>query len=72
MAPARLIVAVPTASAPACAELDQQADECLCLFTPERFYAVGIWYQDFSQTTDDQVRDLLERAAVETCSASAG
>jgi putative phosphoribosyl transferase len=72
MAPARVVVAVPTASAPACAELSQEADECICMITPEPFYAVGIWYEDFSQTTNDQVRDLLDRAVAETTAARAG
>jgi putative phosphoribosyl transferase len=56
-------VAVPTAAPSTCAELGQEADECVCLMTPEPFHAVGVWYDDFSQTTDDQVRDLLERAS---------
>jgi predicted phosphoribosyltransferase len=61
--PARLVVAVPTAAPSTCAELAQEADECLCLLTPEPFHAVGAWYDDFSQTTDDQVRSLLDRTA---------
>jgi predicted phosphoribosyltransferase len=65
MAPARLVVAVPTASAPARAELSQEADGCICLITPEPFYAVEIWYEDFSQSTNDEIRDLLERAALD-------
>ncbi len=66
LGPARLIVAVPTAAPATCAELGQEADECICVITPDPFYAVGIWYEDFSQTTDDEVRDLLERAVVGT------
>lgn len=58
--PARLIVAVPTAVPPTCAELGHEVDECVCVIMPEPFYAVGVWYEDFSQTTDDEVRDLLE------------
>ena len=69
--PARLIVAVPTASPSTCAELGHEVDECICAITPDPFYAVGIWYEDFSQTTDDEVRDLLERAAVRTMAATA-
>ena len=42
-----------------------EADECVCVITPDPFYAVGVWYEDFSQTTDDEVRDLLERANVD-------
>jgi predicted phosphoribosyltransferase len=63
--PARLIVAVPTAAPSACAEVALEADECICLINPDPFYAVGLWYEDFSATSDDQVRDLLKRAAVE-------
>lgn len=59
--PERVVVAVPTASPEACAELREEVDEMICTFTPEEFYGVGMWYEDFSQTTDDEVRDLLER-----------
>jgi predicted phosphoribosyltransferase len=61
--PARVVVAVPVASRETCAELRHEADEVVCLVTPEPFYAVGLWYQDFSQTTDDEVRALLETAS---------
>ncbi|MFN2565549.1 MAG: phosphoribosyltransferase [Gemmatimonadaceae bacterium] len=61
--PARIVVAVPTAPAETCAELRSVVDEVICLMTPEPFYAVGLWYEDFSQTTDEEVRELLERAA---------
>lgn len=61
--PARLVVAVPTAAPQICAELRDDVDDVVCAITPEPFYAVGLWYQDFSQTTDDEVRDLLVRAA---------
>jgi len=64
--PARLIVAVPTAAPSTCAELGPEADECICCITPDPFYAVGVWYEDFSQTTDQEVRDLLDRASVPT------
>jgi predicted phosphoribosyltransferase len=60
--PARLIVAVPTASPITCQEFHYEADECVCQLAPAPFHAVGLWYKDFSQTTDDQVRELLERA----------
>jgi putative phosphoribosyl transferase len=63
--PARIIVAVPVGAAETCAELNGEADEAVCLRTPEPFYAVGLWYEDFSQTTDEEVRDLLRRAAEE-------
>ena len=61
--PARLIVAVPTAPAETCEEICQIADEAVCALTPEPFFAVGGSYQDFTPTTDDEVRDLIERAA---------
>ena len=60
--PARIVVAVPVASSVACEELRREADELVCVATPEPFYAVGLWYKDFSQTTDDEIRDLLKRA----------
>jgi putative phosphoribosyl transferase len=66
LAPARIVVAVPTAPKSGCAEIRLVADECICGIMPDPFYAVGIWYDDFSQTTDEEVRDLLERAIFET------
>ena len=63
LGPARLVVAVPLAPAEACAEMRAEADEVVCAVTPEPFYGVGMWYEDFTQTTDAQVRDLLARAA---------
>lgn len=60
--PARVIVAAPVAAAETCAEFHSIADEVVCAFIPDRFYAVGRWYADFSQTTDEEVRCLLERA----------
>src|SRR5438445_3876086 len=61
--PARIVVAVPVGAAETCAEFQAEADETICARTPEPFYAVGLWYDDFSQTTDEEVHDLLERAA---------
>jgi putative phosphoribosyl transferase len=60
--PSRLIVAVPVAAPSTCEEFRDEVDEVVCAQTPEPFYAVGLWYEDFSQTTDDEVRDLLARA----------
>jgi putative phosphoribosyl transferase len=60
--PDRIVVAVPTAAPATCDEFRDVVDEIVCAITPEPFYAVGIWYEDFSQTTDDEVRDLLARA----------
>jgi len=61
--PARIVVAVPIAAPATCEEFRDEVDEVVCARTPEPFYAVGLWYEDFSQTTDEEVRDLLQRAA---------
>lgn len=61
--PARIVVAVPAAARETCARIGREVDEIVCAVTPEPFYAVGRWYRSFSQTTDDEVRDLLSRAA---------
>ena len=63
LGPARVVVAVPVGAAETCAELGAEADESVCALTPEPFHAVGLWYEDFTQTTDEEVRDLLARAA---------
>jgi predicted phosphoribosyltransferase len=60
--PARIVVAVPTASPDICEQFRKEVDEVVCGITPEPFHAVGLWYEDFSPTTDDEVRDLLARA----------
>jgi len=65
MQPARVVVAVPVAAASTRDEIAAQVDEIVCSTPPEPFLAVGRWYEDFSQTTDDEVRDLLARAARE-------
>lgn len=59
--PARIVVAVPTASPDTCEALKVEADDVICAMTPEPFFAVGHWYEDFTQTTDDEVRELLAR-----------
>ena len=64
--PAKIIAAVPVAAPAACADLASEVDEIVCARTPEPFRSVGSWYLDFSQTTDDEVRDLLARAEHET------
>jgi putative phosphoribosyl transferase len=61
--PKSIVVAVPVASREACEEFNQTADTVICAETPEPFYSVGVWYQDFSQTSDAEVRDLLRRAS---------
>jgi predicted phosphoribosyltransferase len=61
--PSRLVVAVPTAAAETCQDLRAEADEVVCATTPEPFRAVGLWYEDFSQTSDEEVRELLAQAS---------
>ncbi len=61
--PTRLVIAVPTAPPEVCEALRHEADEVVCVMTPEPFDAVGLWYVDFSQTSDEEVRALLARAA---------
>jgi predicted phosphoribosyltransferase len=63
--PARIVMAVPTAPPDTCQEMRTQADDVVCAITPEPFYSVGLWYQDFSQTTDEEVRELLARSTAE-------
>jgi putative phosphoribosyl transferase len=60
---AKIAVAVPVGPADTCRELEEEADETICLSTPEFFQAVGQYYEDFSQTSDGDVRELLARAA---------
>lgn len=59
--PARIVVAVPVGASPTCQDLADEADEVICLRTPEPFVAVGRWYRDFTPTSDDEVRTLLAR-----------
>ena len=61
--PARVIVAAPVGAGQTCRALREVADEVVCGLTPEPFRAVGLWYADFSQTTDDEVRHLLAQGA---------
>jgi predicted phosphoribosyltransferase len=60
--PARIVVAVPVASPDTCELLREEVEEVVCAVTPEPFYAVGLWYQDFSQTSDEEVRELLAQS----------
>jgi predicted phosphoribosyltransferase len=60
--PARIVIAVPVGAADTCRMLADEADEVVCLLTPEPFHAVSLWYDEFPQTGDDEVIDLLERA----------
>jgi predicted phosphoribosyltransferase len=59
--PARIVVAVPVGAASTCAELGSIADDCICAIAPEHFRAVGLWYDDFAQTDDAEVCDVLNR-----------
>ena len=61
----RIVVAVPVGAPETCEEIRSEADDVVCARTPEPFDAVGLWYGDFSQTTDEEVQDLLVRAAEE-------
>ncbi|MBA2543120.1 MAG: phosphoribosyltransferase [Deltaproteobacteria bacterium] len=65
----RVIVAVPVAPPQTCRVLGERADAMVCLVTPDPMYAVGAWYQDFPQITDDEVRELLARADADRRSA---
>jgi predicted phosphoribosyltransferase len=60
--PARIVVAVPTAAPETCEQMRALADEVVCATTPEPFRAVGLWYEDFSQTSDEEVGALLAQA----------
>lgn len=60
--PAKVIVAVPVGATESCADLERVADEVVCAQMPEPFRAVGLWYVDFGQTTDEEVCECLEEA----------
>src|SRR5207237_7343219 len=62
---AACVVGVPVASPETCAEFRHEVDEVVCAATPEPFYGVGQFYEDFSQTSDEEVREVLARAATE-------
>jgi len=62
---AKIVVAVPVGPPDTCREFEEEADETICASVPEFFQAVGQYYEDFSQTSDDEVRELLARAAQE-------
>jgi putative phosphoribosyl transferase len=64
--PARIIVAVPVAAAETARSLREVADEVVCLSAPADFHAVSMWYEDFSQTSDEEVRRLLDFASEAT------
>jgi len=58
---AKIVVAVPVGAPETCRELEAEVDELICAFTPEHFHGVGQFYEDFSQTTDEEVREMLAR-----------
>jgi putative phosphoribosyl transferase len=58
--PTRLVVAVPVGSHEACAAIREEADEVICLYEPDPFWAVGLWYEDFAPTEDAEVQQLLQ------------
>lgn len=60
-----IVLAIPVAPPSTIAELRQDADEVVCLYTPESFLSIGLWYADFSQTSDNEVITLLHQAASE-------
>jgi putative phosphoribosyl transferase len=60
--PAEIVVAVPVAASVTCDLLRSEVEQVVCLATPQPFFAVGQWYADFAQTTDEEVRELLRRA----------
>jgi putative phosphoribosyl transferase len=64
--PRHLAVAVPVAAPDTCREFETEVDEIVCAVTPAPFSAVGLWYDDFDQTTDEEVRDLLARNMQQT------
>jgi len=61
--PARIVVAIPVAPVEVCQQLRPLVDDLVCAMTPDPFYAIGLWYDDFSAVTDRDVRQLLARAA---------
>lgn len=64
MGPRAIVVAVPVAAPDTCEGFRSEVDEIVCLRTPEPFQAVGLWYADFSQTTDEEVHELLDLASI--------
>jgi predicted phosphoribosyltransferase len=69
---AKIVVAVPVGPPDTCREFEEEADETICATIPEFFQAVGQYYEDFSQTSDEEVRDLLARAASDAAGPSEG
>jgi putative phosphoribosyl transferase len=67
----KIVVAIPVAPLSTCKEMEREVDEVVCLFSPEDFVAIGVWYSDFTQVPDQEVCDLLERADREVHTAAA-
>lgn len=63
--PAEVVVAVPAGAADTCEDFKKEVDEIVCVIAPEAFQAVGLWYEEFPQVSDEEVRDLLERTSRE-------
>jgi putative phosphoribosyl transferase len=63
--PSKVVVAVPTGAAETCEDFRHEADEVVCVVAPEAFNAVGAWYEEFPQISDDEVRDVLEKSSRE-------
>jgi len=61
--PIQIVVAVPTAAVETCESFENEVDEIICAETPRPFWGVGRWYKNFDQTTDEEVRTLLQRAS---------
>src|SRR5690606_28465208 len=70
--PARIIVAVGVAPPESCEEIAEEADELVCLYEPDPFIAVGVWFADFSPTPDEEVRTLLAQAEIRLRNTKAG
>ena len=60
--PTKIVIAVPTGAPDTCRSFEGKVDEVICVATPEPFYGVGAWYEYFSQTTDEEVCELLDKA----------
>jgi putative phosphoribosyl transferase len=63
--PAQIVVAVPVAAPDVCDFVAEATDDIICAITPQPFFAVGVWYEDFSETTDDEVKRLLRTTNAE-------
>ncbi len=70
--PARIVVAVPVAAPSVCAEFEVEVDEVVCVMTPEPLYAVSYWYEDFAQTSDDEIYGLMKQAPSQNENSTAG